>query len=228
MLGNMWKQAIDAYGTKCPTIIVPPTLDKDFILAAGAYERNYGVTDPVGLYVGHVGKRKGVIDLLDALFALKRAGKPARMVIVGPEQRQGDWETVMIRHKELQLQDVVEFTGPLMGAALLERYQRADYLVLPSYIEGLPVVFLEAGAFGLPVIGTPVGAIEDLLRHDKNALLVAPGAVEELTRAIDRLRSSAVERERLGRQLRKDVAKYHPDIICGQITAALQLVLSHV
>lgn len=226
MLGTKWRDLIEGYGYTGNVVVVPPTVNPQFVAAARALRRDYGKADPVGLFVGHVGIRKGVLDLLDALALLKRRGRSAKLVIVGPPQRQGDWEAINRRHAELELQGLVQFSGPLEREALYERFREADYLILPSYIEGLPIVFLEAGAFGLPVIGTPVGSVPDLLTHDRNALLVKPGDVEAIAANIDRLRVSREDRERLGTQLKIDVARFGPDAVCGRIATIIRAQLS--
>jgi len=134
---------------------------------------------------------------------------------------------LMQRRTELGIEDLADFVGPLEGNFLHDRFRRADFLVLPSYSEGLPVVFFEAGAFGLPVIGTPVGAIPDLLVHEVNALLVEPGDVPGLASAISRLMRSEKDRATLGRALRQSVAAYHPDRVCERIAEAIEITLNN-
>ncbi len=224
MLGSKWERLIKSYGYRRKIFVVPPTIRRELFEKGVAFKRDYRVNDPLGLYVGHVGKHKGILDLLEALHRLKKSGRPAKMRIVGPPQFEGDWKAVMARYVELELQDIVEFTGRVDDETLYENFRRADFFILPSYFEGLPVVYLEAGAFGLPVIGTPVGSTPDLLVHDVNALLVEPGNVRQIAETIDSLRSNAADRERLGTELRKRVLEYHPDIICERILSAIHVV----
>jgi len=60
----------------------------------------------------------------------------------------------------------------------------ADVLVLPSYIEGLPVCILEAMAVGVPVVSTTVGGIPEALENGACGTLINPGDVEALADAI--------------------------------------------
>jgi glycosyltransferase involved in cell wall biosynthesis len=113
----------------------------------------------------------------------------------------------------------------LQGEDLYKRFADAAFFVLPSYDEGLPVVYFEAGAFGLPAIGTPVGAIPDLLEHERNGLMVNPGDVRGLADALKRMSSSAEDRAKFGRALKAEVARFHPEEVCGQIAAAVETVL---
>lgn len=217
VLGKKWEQLMVDYGYRGNVAVVPGFPSRELMITAAKFIRRYEANDPVGLFVGHIGPMKGVPDLLMALYRLKKAGRPVKFVVVGPPQMAGDAQKIAAQHAELGLEDVVTFVGPLEGEALWQQFRDAAYFVLPSYVEGLPIVFMEAGAFGLPVIGTPVGVIPDLLEHGRNGLLVQPGDVEGLAAGIDLLAHSGKERERLGRALRKDVARYHPDILCVNI-----------
>jgi len=60
----------------------------------------------------------------------------------------------------------------------------ADVLVIPSRREGLPNTVLEAQSTGLPVVGTRVGGIPEIVRHGENGLLVAPEEPQALAQAI--------------------------------------------
>jgi glycosyltransferase involved in cell wall biosynthesis len=83
-------------------------------------------------------------------------------------------------------------------------------------------VLYEAGAFGLPVVTTPVGAIPDLIRHQQNGLLVRPGDLEALTGAVGRLATDATLRTTLGAALREDVLAFHPDRAAERIAGAVR------
>jgi glycosyltransferase involved in cell wall biosynthesis len=167
-----------------------------------------------------------VFDLLEAVARCRRDGLPFHLTLVGPDEYPGEWDALKALTTRLGLADAVEFTGPLMGERLYERFDRADLFVLPSYNEGLPVVLHEAGAFGLPVITTPVGAIPDLIRDGANGLLIEPGAIDALAGAITRLVRDPAERRRLGLQLRDDVAAFHPDRVCERIATQVRETLA--
>jgi len=226
VLGTWWKDLVSDYGYRGRVFVVPPTLDRRTFEVGHAYTRSYEAKDPMGLFVGSVGRRKGVFELLEALHHLKLAGKTARVIIVGGQEEEGEWEGLMRRCAELGLDGIAEFMGPMQGESLYEQFRRADYFILPSHAEGLPVVLLESGSFGLPVIVTPVGAIHDLVMHNENGLIIKPGDVNEIAMAIDRLRNNPRDRERFGTELRRAVGEYHPDAICTKIARTIQDVLN--
>jgi glycosyltransferase involved in cell wall biosynthesis len=224
MLGTRWKKVVEDYGYEGKVLIVPSTFRKEVFERGAATVHDYQVSSP-GLFVGQVGKRKGVFDLLDALKLLKDEGGQIRIVLVGPGEFAGEWEALMEKRRNLGLEEVAEFTDSLQGEDLYKRFADAAFFVLPSYDEGLPVVYFEAGAFGLPAIGTPVGAIPDLLEHERNGLMVNPGDVRGLADALKRMSSSAEDRAKFGRALKAEVARFHPEEVCGQIAAAVETVL---
>ena len=79
----------------------------------------------------------------------------------------------------------VSFAGYLKKPELQRLVGEAQALVLPSeWYENAPVSVLEAYALGRPVIGTRIGGIPELIRHDETGVLVEPGNVEELADAM--------------------------------------------
>ena len=221
MLGTKWRNLVSAYGYRGDIRIVPSMYRKELGVRASRFSRFYNEGDPIGLFVGHVGPGKGILDILEATRVLKEQEREIRIVIVGPPQFEGDWQKVLTARSVLKLDRQVEMTGPLEGEALYARFEAASYLLLPSYFEGLPIVLFEAGLFGLPVITTPVGSIPDLIKHEKNGLLVSPGDITAIAHAIERLHDSSFLRERLGHQLRKDVQRYHPEVVCTSIASVI-------
>ncbi len=89
------------------------------------------------------------------------------------------------------------FWGWMSHNNLLDLYSQADIFVMPSLIEAFGVTFLEAMACGVPVIGTRVGGIPEIIQHEYNGLLVEPNNVDELANAIIRLLLEDGLRQRL-------------------------------
>ena len=79
--------------------------------------------------------------------------------------------------------DIPEWLGPDETATLL---RSADILVLPSFVENLPMVVIEGLAYDLAVVATPIGAVPEVIGHERNGLLVPVGDVEALAAALYR------------------------------------------
>ncbi len=91
------------------------------------------------------------------------------------------------------------FWGWKSGRELLELYAQADVFTMPSLIEAFGVSFLEAMACGLPVVGTSVGGIPEIIRNGYNGLLVEPGNAQQLAETL----LQVLQNNRLQQQLIK-------------------------
>lgn len=111
------------------------------------------------LLVGGVKPRKGIIEALNACAAYRDRSKTAfRFAIVGSTARADYLEKVRGRIAELKLEDNVTITGMVDDSALEQYYRDADVFLMPSlttedFFEGFGLVFLEANARGVPVVG---------------------------------------------------------------------------
>lgn len=101
--------------------------------------------------------------------------------------------------RELGVADRVRFLTGLSQAETAACYSRCDVFALPSTGEGFGFVFLEAMAFGKPVIGVAAGGVTDIIEHGKNGLLVAPGDLNALAQSLEELLASESLRSSLGR-----------------------------
>lgn len=161
------------------------------------------------LFLGRIGKRKGVPELCEAL-ALMLDLPGWRATIAGD----GEVEKLRLRLSELGLSERVTVSGwqgPEDVASLLSQ---ADILTLPSHAENLPMSVIEGMAAGLAVVATPVGAVEDIVSDEETGLLVPPGDVEALRNALARLVEEPDLRRRMGQagrarhRTRLDVAPF--------------------
>jgi glycosyltransferase involved in cell wall biosynthesis len=148
------------------------------------------------LFLGRLGERKGVPELLAALATPQLRALPWNATLAGD----GPVEHYRAEVEALGLQGRVRLTGWIDEAEAKRRLASADLLVLPSRNEGLPIAILEAMSYGIPVITTPVGAIGDAVRHGRNGLLVPPGDASALAEALAALVGAPALRRRLGAQ----------------------------
>jgi len=101
----------------------------------------------------------------------------------------------------LRLGDLVRLAG--YQDDVVPWLQSMDLVAQPSYgEEGVPQAIMQAMACAIPVVSTPVGAIEEAVQHEVTGLLVAPRSAEALAVGLARLRDDAPLRTRLGTQAR--------------------------
>lgn len=133
-----------------------------------------------GLFLGRLGKRKGTYDLIDAVEKLSKENAKLKITLAGD----GEIEKVKNVIKEKKLDQYFEVVGWIGKERKQELLQKSDFLVLPSYNEGLPMAVLEAMSRKLLVISTYVGGIPEVIKNEENGLLIEPGNIEQLTEKI--------------------------------------------
>jgi len=135
------------------------------------------------LFVGNITERKGLHLIIESLKTIPK--KDWEFNIVGNYQS----DPIYTRKSEeminkFHLREKVKFMGILDDAELINQYQQSDILVMPSYIEGFGITYLEGMSFGLPAIGGNQGAAKEIINHKKNGFLVSPGDSKELQKYI--------------------------------------------
>jgi glycosyltransferase involved in cell wall biosynthesis len=164
--------------------------------ARGSARRDLGL-DGGRLGIVYV-ERKGLGVLLDALGGV--AGDEWTLIVVGTGERETAFRR---RASERGLEGRVRFLGGLPESGVEGVLRGADLLVLPSFIEGMPYVILEAMACSLPVVATTVDGIPEAAPHGEAGLLVPPGDAAALRAAIQRLLEDAPFRRELGENGRR-------------------------
>jgi glycosyltransferase involved in cell wall biosynthesis len=134
------------------------------------------------LAVARLVERKGLGELIRAFALLPRDRYELEIVGRGPDER-----TLRELARRLGVAQEIRFSGSLDRAAVAQRYRDAHLFTLPSSAEAFGNVFAEALASGLPVVGTNVGGIPELIEHGVNGLLVTPGNPQALAQAIQYL-----------------------------------------
>lgn len=85
------------------------------------------------------------------------------------------------------LTGAVLFAGRLDRNRMAEAYRNADIAINPSLVDNMPNSVLEALASGVPVVSTNVGGVPFIVGHERTALLVPPGSIDQMADAVRRL-----------------------------------------
>ena len=141
--------------------------------------------------------RKGILELLEAFSRLP--AEAATLHLAGDEEVEHAYAAgVRRRLAEPDLAARVVSHGPLARQEVAALYRAADVFVLPALREPYGTVWGEAMALGLPVVGWRAGNLPYLAEDEREALLVEPGDVDGLARALARLAGDEDLRARLG------------------------------
>jgi glycosyltransferase involved in cell wall biosynthesis len=150
--------------------------------------------------VARLSPEKGLDVLLRAAARLLDGGRALRVVLAGDGPLRGALERLAGR---LGIERSVDFLGEVPYEQVPAVLARLDIFALPSRAEGFGVAALEAQAMELPVAGSNVHGIPDVVEHERTGLLVPPGDPEALAAAIARLAGDPALRAALGRAGRK-------------------------
>ena len=152
--------------------------------------------------VGRLAPVKGYALLLKAVAILTAQQRDVRLTLVGdgPEHPQ-----LAQQAQDLGIADKVVFAGWKTQAELRDLYLDSELCVLSSFAEGIPVVFMEAMALGVPCVGPRITGIPELIRDGVDGLLVTPGNIEELADAIGKMMDKPEMRRQMALSSRERV-----------------------
>lgn len=179
------------------------------------------------LTVARLVEDKGIEYGLRALAALLRRqpGLEVEYRLVGDGPLRGALEALV---RELGLEGRVCFAGARNQDEVAGELCAADLFLLPSVAEALPVVLMEAGAVGLPVVCTDVGSVRELVAEGTSGFVVPPRDVEQMASALARLLQDPAAWPAFGRAGRAQIER-HYDIeklndrlaaLCHELVAA--------
>jgi len=146
---------------------------------------------------------KGIRILLDAMPHLLQKYPEALLLVGGGGEEQ---EALERQARALGIADRVVFVGPVQDPR--DFYRRLDLFVLPSLDEAFGLVVLEAMAMGLPVIGTRVGGVPEVLTHGVNGWLVEPGDSAVLAAGLRTLWADPALRRQVAEEGRRTAVRF--------------------
>lgn len=145
------------------------------------------------LSAGVVNSRKGYRDLINAFARIAPTYPGWRLIFAGS----GEIDEGRSLAATLGISDQICFTGWLAGKKKDRIFRNADILCLPSYSEGFPMAVLDAWAYGLPVVATPVGGLPDIVTDGEDILLFPPGDCEALASQLEKIISDTALRKKI-------------------------------
>lgn len=180
------------------------------------------------LYLSNLIESKGYVTFLHAAKLSHERGLAHRWILAGRQSDQTPVDPARFIAKH-QLQDVAQYVGPAYGQTKFKLLQAADAFVLPtSYpTEGQPISILEAMHFGLPIVTTRAGGIQDIVEHNVNGILIEAGQADKVLHAVDKLsKSSNLTREIARVNIETARSLFREDIHSEATLAAIKTAMS--
>jgi glycosyltransferase involved in cell wall biosynthesis/GT2 family glycosyltransferase len=180
---------------------------KDRALAATPHTR--APTDGrTVFFAGRFESRKGIDTLLEAMERVLPDYSDLRLVLAGEDRQLAPGlppvgASFLDRHRRQPWIDRVTMLGVVGDETLHEHYANADLVVLPSRYESFGLVMVEAMMHGKPLVTADTSGVREVVRDGVDGLLVEPGNVDQLERAIRRLLDNPAHAEALGTAARE-------------------------
>ncbi len=175
---------------KCPCAFLPSSrvLPKPQVMEG----EGYGDGHLHLLFVGRYHANKGPDLLLESFLKLKESCRQKiRLHMYGLGPLKVSLESFVV---EYGLQDTVDINDVIDAQQLADLFLKIGYLIIPSRIESIPVIFSDALQSGVPVISTPVGDLKSLIEKHRCGILADSVSPDALARALER----ACEEDRVG------------------------------
>lgn len=199
---------LDIYKCEEKIRVIPTGVTRKYFLQSNKKSCYIKKSGPIIFSVGRNHPKKAFDDLIKAMVLIKEEFPKVQCVIVGY-----GFETLIPLVKKLGLQNHVTFPGTFSGVItrngkvnfdaphpdLLALYKSADIFVLPSLIEGFPLVIPEAMAAGLPIVTTNVPGNRDAVRDGYTGFLVPPRSHNVLAKYILKLLKNDNLRNKMGK-----------------------------
>jgi glycosyltransferase involved in cell wall biosynthesis len=175
------------------------------------------------LFLGEIGQRKGIFDLLEVISKHKEYFTGKIQLTIGGNGDTDRLETFINLH---ELRSLVRFEGWVSGAKKRELLSTSDLYILPSYNEGLPISILEAMSYKLAIISTHVGGISEVLHDGVNGYVVVPGDHQSLFDGLNRFITNPSEIYEMGSKSFELVTPFYAESVIPKLESIYLRTLS--
>lgn len=210
VLSQWWKEYFTSIGVAADKIVI---LNNIVTPPQQPVERNTDGKIRL-LFLGEIGKRKGIYDLLTAIANEREFFTQHIELRIGGNLEEEKLQAFIRDHN---LGDFVTFMGWVSGDKKRECLEWAHIYILPSYNEGLPIGILEAMSYRMPIISTPVGGIPEVVKQHHNGILVQPGNHSEIGSALHYFIANPQHIAQYGEVSYTIAQPYFPESVMGSL-----------
>ena len=181
-------------------LVVVYNFIEEIFIPAALPAKDYQKKEIDILFVGYISKAKGAVDLVKAakIVIQKLAEYKIRFLLAGDfvniernvvyiENPNGGYNEIIDYISKNSLEENIKLLGYIGDEAKKNLLAQSDLFVLPSYSEGFPVSVLEAMSYGLPMVLTSVGALDEVFENEKKCLFSEIGNYQDLAEKITKL-----------------------------------------
>jgi glycosyltransferase involved in cell wall biosynthesis len=180
----------------------------------GEFKSRFGINEEnMVLYIGRINKRKGIDILIKSCSKLFANRADTKLVIAGADD--GYLNEARRLAESFNLENKILFTGGLTREDILAAYNDATVVVCAGAQEGFPIVLLEAGIMGKPVIVSDDPAV-DFVREAQYGLTVKYGNSDQLAQTLGLILDDPKLLKTLGRNGKKAVTENYSWTVIGK------------
>lgn len=199
-LSNSWRDEIKKIAPHANIVVVPNSVKLPLLSNRVNNSEKIAI-----LFLGLIGERKGLFDLIKVFMRLLKDGNNIVLNIGG----NGDITKLLSAIFDLGIKKNANYLGWVSEEERDRLFRNTDIFVLPSYGEGMPMSILEAMSYSVPVISTLVGGVPELIEDGETGILVKPGDLGVLYEKINDLIHNEKYRKKLGENGRLKVERHH-------------------
>jgi glycosyltransferase involved in cell wall biosynthesis len=156
------------------------------------------------LFIGTICEKKGVGKLIEAMPEILKHHPGVRLKLVGRDLiSRFTGESYMARMKDTMpasIRHAVEFTGPVSHDRVPEIISQSQIVVLPSFMEAMPIAWLEVLAMGKPLVASLEGPGPEAVSHGETGLLCDPYSPDDIAQKVCYFLDQPAEAARMGEQ----------------------------
>lgn len=146
------------------------------------------------LFLGRIGKRKGVYDILEVAPKIVSKHPEVEFFIAGD----GEVDKIKELCKRNNIEKNMKIIGWISGNDKIQLLNEATVYLLPSYNEGMPISILEAMSYSLPIVSTNIGGIPQLITNGIEGYIFNAGDLVDLENSLDKILNNIKLREEMG------------------------------
>ncbi len=175
------------------------------------------------LFLSRIVKEKGIMETLQAFKQLLERYDNLSLTVAGDGPFLGKALQFV---KDNNLECKVSFPGFVSGEAKSKVLTDSDIYIFPSYTEGMPNSVLEAMAFGLPVVATPVGGIKDIVGDSEHGFLLKSNTPEAIAASVSKIINDKNLQKTMSANCFKSSSRYLASNVAARLEDIYETVIS--